>query len=73
MKSLGLFGIDLEAEMRAGPIPRDVRQTLIVLSAPPVINLVPVWSNVDVNTPASASNDPGCGISSKFWNGVPVL
>ena len=47
--------------------------TLIVLSAPPVINLVPVWSKVEQNTPASASSEPGCGTSSMFWNGVPVL
>lgn len=46
--------------------------TLIVLSAPPVINRVPVWSNVEQNTPASASSDPGCGTSSRFWKGIPV-
>jgi hypothetical protein len=47
--------------------------TLIVLSAPPVIRRVPVISNVEQNTPASASREPGCGTSSMFWNGVPVL
>lgn len=46
--------------------------TLIVLSAQPVISRVPVISNVEQNTPASASNEPGCGISSIFWNAVPV-
>lgn len=48
------------------------RLTLIVLSAPPVIRRVPVWSKVEQKTPDSASSDPGCGTSSKFWNGVPV-
>ena len=46
--------------------------TLIVLSAPPVINLVPVMSNVEQNTPLSASRLPGCGTSSMLWNMVPV-
>lgn len=50
----------------------EAKLTLIVLSAPPVINRVPVWSNVEQKTPASASNDPGCGTSSMFWKGVPV-
>lgn len=45
----------------------------MVLSAPPVINRVPVTSNVEQNTPASASSEPGCGISSMFWNAVPVF
>ena len=49
-----------------------MRHTLMVLSAPPVISLVPVTSNVEQNTPASASRDPGCGMSSMFWNAVPV-
>jgi hypothetical protein len=44
----------------------------MVLSAPPVISRVPVWSNVEQKTPASASSEPGCGMSSRFWNGVPV-
>ena len=35
------------------------RHTFIVLSAPPVISRVPVWSNVEQKTPASASRDPG--------------
>lgn len=39
---------------------------LMVLSAPPVISRVPVMSNVEQNTPASASREPGCGTSSKF-------
>ena len=47
-------------------------RTLIVLSAPPVIRRVPVMSNVEQNIPASASSEPGCGMSSMFWNGVPV-
>ena len=34
--------------------------TLIVLSASQVINLVPDWSKVIQNIPASESNDPGC-------------
>lgn len=34
-------------------------RTFIVLSAPPVINLAPVISNVEQNTPASASSEPG--------------
>ena len=46
--------------------------TLIVLSAPPVIKRVPVMSNVEQNMPDSASSEPGCGMSSIFWNGVPV-
>ena len=46
---------------------------MIVLSAPPVINRVPVISNVEQNTPASASREPGWGISSMFWNAVPVF
>lgn len=47
--------------------------TLIVLSAQPVISRVPVASKVEQKTPASASRDPGCGMSSRFWNAVPLF
>lgn len=47
--------------------------TLMVLSAQPVMSRVPVISNAEQKIPASASSDPGCGMSSMFWNGVPVL
>lgn len=77
---LGLLCVDLKGtdgsalwHQQRSQQRKEKTPTLIVLSAPPVINLVPVWSNVEQNTPASASSEPGCGTSSMFWNGVPVL
>ena len=72
---LALFSINLVGIGRDKSMYMDKRRrihTFMVLSAPPVIRRVPVWSKVEQNTPASASNEPGCGTSSIVWNGVPV-
>jgi disulfide oxidoreductase YuzD len=68
-----LFSVDLEKEKekKRKELVTSIQQralfyTLIVLSAPPVINRVPVTSNVEQNTPASASSEPGWGTSSIF-------
>lgn len=47
--------------------------TLMDLSQHPVSSLVPVRSNVEAMMPDSASRDPGCGISSRVWNGMPEV
>ena len=47
--------------------------TLIVLSASPVISLMPVRSKVEAMIPASASSEPGCAIESSYWNLWPVF
>ena len=64
---------DKKGKFVRGQLPtKSLTHTLIVLSALPVIKRVPVMSNVEQNMPDSASSEPGCGMSSIFWNGVPV-